>query len=78
LCSLLTGSVISRFYNPNVAATVLGEDSPLLVRPNNSDTSEVFEVELPNDVKFAIASSLCLLVGLVQVSYIVNDFIELS
>lgn len=69
LCSLLTGSVISRFYNPAVAATVLGADSPLLQRPNGTDVSdEPFEVELPNEIKFNIASSLCLLVGLVQVS----------
>lgn len=67
LCSLLTGSVISRFYAPSVAATVLGADSPLL-QVNETTPGEPVEIELPNDVKYAIASSLCLLVGLVQVS----------
>lgn len=67
LCSLLTGSVISRFYAPSVAATVLGADSPLL-QVNATTPGEPVEIDLPNDVKYAIASSLCLLVGLVQVS----------
>ncbi|XP_060582816.1 prestin-like isoform X2 [Ruditapes philippinarum] len=69
LCSLLTGSVISRFYNPELAKSVLGQNvTNALVQEANStfDPVDPIEIELPNHVKIAIASSLCLLVGLVQ------------
>ncbi|WAQ98886.1 S26A4-like protein [Mya arenaria] len=70
LCSLLTGSVISRFYTPELAATVLGTNRTEgilhnMTIPENAKDEPV-EIELPNDVKFAIASSVCLLVGIVQ------------
>jgi hypothetical protein len=72
LCSLLTGSVISRFYNPELAKSVLGQNvTNALVQEANStfDPVDPIEIELPNHVKIAIASSLCLLVGLVQVCH---------
>ncbi|XP_053400591.1 solute carrier family 26 member 6-like [Mercenaria mercenaria] len=70
LCSLLTGSVISRFYNPELAASILGPDvTKTLTQEANAtatDAADPIEIELPNHAKIAIASSLCLLVGLVQ------------
>lgn len=71
LCSLLTGSVISRFYSPTLASSVLGaNETDSLVRnatAEATDPNDPIEIELPSHVKIAIASSLCLLVGLVQV-----------
>ncbi|KAL4229850.1 hypothetical protein ACF0H5_010242 [Mactra antiquata] len=70
LCSLLTGSVISRFYNPALAATVLGTNETNALLQNASLTStnsdEPIEIDLPNHVKIAIASSVCLFVGVAQ------------
>ncbi|XP_045204648.2 sulfate transporter-like [Mercenaria mercenaria] len=70
LCSLLTGSVISRFYNPTFASTVLGTNLTNSLsdaeRNISTDPSDPIEVELPNHVKFDIAASVCLLVGFVQ------------
>lgn len=70
LCSLLTGSVISRFYNPTLASSVLGQnvtDSLVQIAESEStDPNDPIEIEIPSHVKIAIASSLCLLVGLVQ------------
>ncbi|KAL4229849.1 hypothetical protein ACF0H5_010241 [Mactra antiquata] len=67
LCSLLTGSVISRFYNPALAVTVLGQNRTAQMLENvTTDGVDPLEVELPDDVKIIIASSVCLLVGVVQ------------
>ncbi|XP_060582820.1 prestin-like [Ruditapes philippinarum] len=70
ICSLLTGSVISRFYDPALASTVLGVNltNTLSEEEKNisTDPSDPIEVELPNHVKFDIAASVCLLVGFAQ------------
>ena len=71
ICSLLTGSVISRFYDPALASSVLGLNltNTLSEEEKNisTDPSDPIEVELPNHVKFDIAASVCLLVGFAQV-----------
>jgi len=68
LCSLLTGSVISRFYTPEMAATILGQNETdrLLVNVTAPE-GEPIEVELPDSAKIMIAMSVCFLVGVVQV-----------
>ena len=77
LCSLLTGSVISRFYNPELAKSILGQNvtQTLLKKANATvtDPHDPVEIELPNYAKIAIASSLCLLVGLVQVRDVTDN-----
>jgi hypothetical protein len=68
--------VISRFYDPALASTVLGVNltNTLSEEEKNisTDPSDPIEVELPNHVKFDIAASVCLLVGFAQVKYIKN------
>ena len=74
LCSLLTGSVISRFYDPALAPLVMGNSNSgngTLLADNQSTPliidDETMKIELPNHAKIAIAASLCLLVGVIQV-----------
>lgn len=83
LCSLLTGSVISRFYDPALAPLVLGTGSSnggnSSLGSGNQSTpviidEETMKIDLPNHVKIAIAASLCLMVGLVQVSKMRNVY----
>ena len=75
LCSLLTGSVISRFYDPALAPLVMGSSTSgngTLLADNQSTPlvidDEMMKIELPNHAKIAIAASLCLLVGVIQVN----------
>lgn len=70
LCSLLTGSVISRFYDPALASIVLGNTTVEDVASNmtSSITDDPIKIELPEEVKINIAVSLTLIVGLVQLA----------
>ncbi|XP_052282079.1 sulfate anion transporter 1-like isoform X2 [Dreissena polymorpha] len=70
LISLLTGSVVSRFYDPSLASAVLGANQTEEILHNmtipDNAKDEPIEVELPDHVKINIAASICLLVGLAQ------------
>lgn len=74
LCSLLTGSVISRFYDPALAPLVLGTTTGGNTTLGSNQSTipvvdeETMKIDLPNHVKIAIAASLCLLVGVIQLA----------
>ena len=67
--------MISRFYDPALAPMVLGTGNATLGSGNESVVidEETMKIDLPNHVKIAIASSLCLLVGVVQVRYLMGS-----
>ena len=79
LISLLTGSVVSRFYDPSLASAVLGANQTEEILHNmtipDNAKDEPIEVELPDHVKINIAASICLLVGLAQVTFLISKVI---